>query len=221
MLPLFIKLHTCRYLQIELASRVEAKNEKLLVDEVQAVRDFGSWLQPMGVTLFNAFGNRDGVEAPHSFTFKLRSDLSAREAVQVSRRAGVESHPGDVMCCVKQYMHDLDLQQPPVLVIPTERLGRVQGAAPVAVHPRNEFSADQCRNYLKLATLLETPTYGLANAALRLRELATGVIVGELARLEWLESFSMVAEDPVAIGNPFFGHLPRSTWRLQAKFSRL
>ena len=110
------------------------QREKLLVDHVEGIRDFGGWLQPLGFILYNAFGNRDGVEAPRGFSFKLRQDLLPQElALVLSGCKGAEDHAAeDVMCCVKQFMHDIQLQQPPVLVLPLKRACRVQELVPLA-----------------------------------------------------------------------------------------
>ena len=71
------------------------------------------WLEPQMVTIYGCCGNRDGLEAPHSFAFKKRSDLSVHELAQVQgcKVRGFEEHPEDVLCCIKAYVRDKQLQQ--------------------------------------------------------------------------------------------------------------
>ena len=122
---------------MELRARVEAKGEKLLVDHVESVRGFGGWLQPLGVTMDSVFENWDGVEPRRSFSFKLRQDLLPHEqALALLGCEGAENHAAeDVMCCVKQFMRDRELQQPPALVLPLNGACRVQDLVPSRVHP--------------------------------------------------------------------------------------
>ena len=55
-----------------LQERIEAKGEHLCVEILEEVRNFKTWLGVTGVTPHHAFGNRDGVEAPRAFSWKLR-----------------------------------------------------------------------------------------------------------------------------------------------------
>ena len=87
-----------------LRDRVAARGEELIVQTLGVVRDFQSWLQPLGVELYNAFATRAGIESPHSFTFKMRKDLVLSEGSMLPPRHA-DGDVGDVFCCVKTYMH--------------------------------------------------------------------------------------------------------------------
>ena len=139
------------------------QREKLLVDHVEGIRDFGGWLQPLGFILYNAFGNRDGGEPPRSFSFKLRQDLVPHEqALALAGCKGAEDHAaGDLMCCVKQFMQDRELQQPPALVLPLNWACRVQHLVPSRVHHKRDLNADLARSYMRLAAVRELPPYNL------------------------------------------------------------
>ena len=95
---------------------VQVKGEELHVEKITHVHDFSSWPEPIKIELYNAFANREGIEAPHSFTFKLRSDLTRKEQGMI-RPTSRDAKGGDldVYCCVKTYMHSNALQQLPVL----------------------------------------------------------------------------------------------------------
>jgi hypothetical protein len=58
---------------------IQSRGEELSVDILENVRDFNSWLQPLKVELYNCWATRDGLEAPHCFSYKLRSDLAPGE----------------------------------------------------------------------------------------------------------------------------------------------
>ena len=49
------------------------------VQILTAMRDFHHWLLPCGLAIEGAFGNRQGQEAPHSFTFLYVADLAAQD----------------------------------------------------------------------------------------------------------------------------------------------
>ena len=44
------------------------------------ILDFGAWLDAQGVHLHNAWVSRDGVDAPHSFCYKMRADSTDGES---------------------------------------------------------------------------------------------------------------------------------------------
>ena len=55
----------------------ENKPEAVSAFELNHVYDFDRWLDEQGSHLYNAYVKRDGVDAPHSFLFKRRHDLTA------------------------------------------------------------------------------------------------------------------------------------------------
>ena len=119
------------YLESKMGPQFHSRGEAFQVRRLGAVRDFKSWLEPLGCHLFNSFGTRGGIEAPHSFAFKMRQDLSLSDRRRgVPGVPGVREDPSDVFCCVKTYMRDQALQQEPVLTIVANR-AKCPGKAPL------------------------------------------------------------------------------------------
>jgi hypothetical protein len=124
------------YLESKKGPQFHSRGDGFQARRLGAVRDFKSWLEPLGCHLFNSFGTRDGIEAPHSFAFKMRQDLSQSDRWRgVPGVRGVREDPRDVFCCVKTYMRDHALQQEPVLTIVASR-ARCPGKAPLNTCPR-------------------------------------------------------------------------------------
>ena len=211
-----------RLVQESLVQKVAEKGEVLLVRGLRCIRDYAHWLQPQMVTIYGCWGNRDGFEAPHSFAFKKRSDLSVDELEQVRGRRvrGFQEHPEDVFCCIKAYMRDKRLQQAPLLVLPQSRRDRVQGR-PDRVEPVNmtDGRADQL---LTIAFVLEKEHYQLYRAAQALRELARSrAAAPALPAPGWLEEPPVAPPPVVDVGNEYFGHLPDISWHMHARFHRI
>ena len=190
------------------------------------MRDFETWLQPQAVTLHGCWGNRGGLEAPRSFTYKRRHDLLAKETAMLEdtraqRVARILASPDDVFCCVKAYMRDKWLQQAPVLALPASRGSRVPGRYPITAEAVR-LTAPRAAQLESIAVVLERPQYGMmaAAAAAALRELANLVqpLVpppGWLA--ENLPHFPLVVDSI----NAYFGHLPDISWHMRAKYHRI
>jgi len=214
------------FLQANLASKFTLKGEEFHVVRLTTVRDFAAWLAPLNITLSNAFANRDGIEAPHAFAFKLRRDLlpserqwiqnPRRPGVQQSRRPGVQESDEDVMCCVKTYMRDTDLQQAPVVVLPADRRGRVASASPINIVPMHEMAPKTVEDLLLLAQTCDTEL-ALPRAAQALHNLVRKRVYA-LPTDEWLARQCPPQPSLAAVGgNPFFAHLPESSWQLVAR----
>jgi hypothetical protein len=214
------------FLQANLASKFTLKGEEFHVVRLTTVRDFAAWLAPLNITLSNAFANRDGIEAPHAFAFKLRRDLlpserqwiqnPRRPGVQQSRRPGVQESDEDVMCCVKTYMRDTDLQQAPVVVLPADRRGRVASASPINIVPMREMAPKTVEDLLLLAQTCDTEL-ALPRAAQALHNLVRKRVYA-LPTDEWLARQCPPQPSLAAVGgNPFFAHLPESSWQLVAR----
>ena len=91
------------YLREVLHERVARKGEEFKVSCVSGVRDYNAWLNPLQVKLSNAFSNRHGDFAPHSFSFRRRGALTTAQVDSVEDLPG---HHGpnaleDVVCCAK------------------------------------------------------------------------------------------------------------------------
>ena len=210
-----------RIVRESLAQKVAEKGEVLVVRGLRCIRDYCKWLEPQRITLYGCWGNRDGFEAPHSFAFKRRMDLSAHEHAQVQGRRvrGFPEHPEDVFCCVKAYMRDKRLQQAPLVVLPQSRRDRVQGR-PDTVEPIH-MTDDRASQLEAIATVLEQECYGYYRAARALRELARSRIDPPLPAPGWLEE-PPVAQPPVVdVGNEYFGHLPDISWHMHARVHRI
>ena len=180
---------------------------------MSAVRNFQAWLLPLNRTLWNAFSNRQGVEAPHAFCYKKCADLSQQEQ---SWGVGVlGGHNDDVMVCVKTYMHDQNLQQAPVLVLPHGRAAAIVQMVPPQVVDRLPLSEDQIRNYMKLSKMCEN--YGLHQAADAMSALVKDRSFA-IPQLRWLQDRDVqVRRGNSDGGHPYFPHLPKTSFHLFAR----
>ena len=201
-----------------LQERIEAKGEHLCVEILDEVRNFKTWLGMTGVTPHHAFGNRDGVEAPRAFSWKLRLDLTSAERAMLPQR-GNTGHQHDVFCLVKQSMHLVHLMQPPVLAMPAARCRRV-AELPDGMQPRIEYTHDREAQLRKLAEACEY-VCGMPKAAAYIRSLVSPRIGQPPPSTAWLCNRSPPRLDPVtATGSPDFPHLPDAKlWRMKVRFS--
>ena len=191
-----------------------------------SVQHFEAWLEPLGLKLHNAFRNRGGIEAPHSFCFKAAQDMTpsearaAGEATGVFEAWGALTDPLDTMVCVKAYMRDTALQQAPFCMLPKGMCqGRLRHAAPSTFEEPHPFSAKEIETYLPLSHLC-AEDFGMPAAAEALRRLATTRQL-HIPRVRWLSSPAPQEVRPTAAtGNPHFPHLPESSWRLLIKCKR-
>ena len=208
-----------RLAQENLASRIAERGEVLLVRGLHCIRDYVSWLEPQKVELYGFWGNRDGFEAPHSFAFKKRSDLSSEELLLLPRQRGVVSTPSDVFFCIKAYMRDKRLQQPPVLILPQVRCDRVIGR-PNTVEPIN-MSNERANQLEAMATVIERDMYNYHRAARALRDLARSRAAPPLPLPGWLEEEPVAQAPVVNVSNTYFSHLPDISWHMHARFNRI
>ena len=212
-------------IKVHMTPIVETKSETLHVDTFEHVRDFGDWMTPLRIFLYNAWGTRAGIEAPHSFVYKMRRDLLARERAMIPKTArGCTGDDCDVFCCVKAYMHSSDLQQPPLMVLPASRCREeTMHPAPRTTVPREPFTDDRCKELRALASLLRAPHFDLQRGADALEKLAEGEppVPAELAPTSWLASDEADYFAPmVPSGNELYPHLPESSWHLLVRFKR-
>ena len=145
------------------------------------VRDFKGWMAPLGIKLHNCWMTRQGITAPHSFTFKLRMDFPLAEKFNL-QTPPPDSVPDelDVFCITKMYMSSKQPSGQPTLVIPSSFMSRIdthpQGTC-YATHPMNEKRRKHLRD---LAAALEAFTedwsaeHSYFRAARELRTLADG-----------------------------------------------
>lgn len=203
----------CRELYQFLGSRVREKGERLFTTQIHGVRDFAAWLSPLGAEPYNCFANRNGINAPHAFSFVRRRDAGSRDAG--SRVA--HGNPLDVMCIVKAFMRD---EQPtpwsPVLALPADRINRVAHNVPTTTVPRRPFSAKELDNIVKLEGACKK--LGMSAAAEKLKGLL-GNRTHVLPPLQWLSSPPLPQNPTVEQPrNQYFAHLPQTCWRMFVRF---
>ena len=157
-----------QYLWEKLKEKFAAKAEEVTWTCLSAIRDFQRWMAPLDRCVWNCFANRELIEAPHSFSFKLGCDLSQSDRAWLGPESRSLDVSEDVYCCVKTYMRDSHLQQEPMLILPAGREERLVGE-PRDVCNRHAMSKEKIHNYTKLATKLKE--HGLSRAATALHGL--------------------------------------------------
>ena len=203
--------------------RIERKGEELVVEILDHMRDFKSWMAPLKIELHNAFGNRADIECPHSFSYKMRRDLTFSEkAMMLPGSRHYQGEDCDVFCCVKTYMHDSRLQQPPLCVLPASRVrGSGVPASPTTMMPRVPPTAAKKKDLRDLAAILRGEVYNLHRGADALDALADGPPAVVFPPSPWLGSST---PDPmtriIPSTNELFPHLPDSSWHLLVRFKR-
>ena len=215
-----------RYLKSALKERVHKRGEELLVEQMTHVVNYGDWLNAAGVEAYNSFVPRRGsaLEVPHSFSFKLRRDLTGEELLMFQRAGERNVGPvaqTDVIVLVKTFMSDTGLQQAPLCSLPQHRAVRVVGV-PRGCLPKSLPTDEQIENWLRLATELDKPTYALHQAALFLRRLARPPAVPiAMTDMAWLSQVSRPVQGVVVGPNPVYQHLPEPPWHLRVRYKRL
>ena len=216
--------------EAKLSEVVASRGEELGVHLLTHIRNFHGWLKALGLKPRNAFMPRDNVHPPHSFTYKLRMDLSPLEyqLLQQERTdVGFAEHDLDVFCAVKGRMHDRGLNGPPVLIVPRERLENLQGPAPTGgCYRRHALTASRQNELRMFADALQEFTaewdheFTYFRAAQDLRKLASGRDE-ERAPPGWLEQPGTAIPESSAepTSNPYYDHLPNLSWRLLVNFN--
>jgi hypothetical protein len=214
------------YISSVMSRKFEEKGEDFHCSTLTGIRDFSAWLQPLGVKLSGAFasrkkrGGQETIWSPHSFSYKQWRDMLATEK---SKTSG-EGKPEDVFCLVKSYMHDQELLQAPLLVLPADRARLLVDPAPTKLCSREVLLAARKDQLLAFAALLEKSEFHYLEAAKYMRQLVSqepGRVMS-LLRLQWLHSARERAVAPLPVsGNPYFQHLPDIPWRLLATFKAM
>ena len=167
-----------------MAQTIGARGEMLHCELLSHTRNFQVWLRAMGAHPYNCLKPHGDKDCPHSFVFKMRMDLTAKENSWLAREptdAGWSSKdPSDVFCIVKSFMSSTEANGPPVLVIPSERFQRLTQAPSgtcYATKPMSDDRRNQLRalaNKLQVLTGSWSPEHSYFEAAKQLRELADG-----------------------------------------------
>ena len=207
-----------------LREKIEGKGECLFVEDLTHIRDFALWLRPLRIELYGAFGTRHGIEAPHAFTYKVRRDLTKAERNMIPNSArGFHGDEADVFACVKTYMHSTALQQPPLMVLPLDRLRAAHDVGPVPefLVPGAE-SPERAKELRELAVLLRGAVYNMPLAADALALLADGPPgPPQLPPTPWLaEECDNRFSRLIASQNELFPHLPDTSWHLLVRFKQ-
>ncbi len=114
------------------------------------VHDFDDWVAPLATRLTNAFVARDGVDVPHSFTFKLWRDLSQSEKAMTGR----PSSTVDVYAVTKRWMRSTSPSGPPTLVLPDARKELLSRGGPTNAKPQKNVVCCESRANAQLGTIL-------------------------------------------------------------------
>ena len=235
LLALVVRRHRF-HTPMELVTETQIAMDKIFADrpeEVSAqllgeIYDFGTWLDAEGVQLHNAWVSREGVDAPHSFCYKMREDLTAEESQSVLRRRAPHApQHEDVFCITKRWMHS-EQAQAPVLVLPHARLQLLQSPGPVRRKFATEPMSDTRKQELEdLASQLEDMTedwgtdFSYYRAAEALRDLAQERVPPPAVH-HWLWQGHGQRNGPLhRTRNRYFNTMPDMAWSLLARFRRL
>ncbi len=204
------------HLEPELQARMQGKFERLVCSHLHAVRDFDVWLAALGRRVYNCFGNRFGIEAPHSFTYKLRSNLTRKDHDQGMPETG---GPGDCYCCTKTYMRSIQLQDVPLRVLGPEHVARLPSTFPTMGVPRHALSVKRVKELRKVAQ--HCTQLGLDRASARL---ITYVMPGhhDPIAMVWLPRHTVMLkhDDGASSGCKFFDHLPVVSFSMKVRDAR-
>jgi hypothetical protein len=200
------------------------RDESFHAMEMHGTRDWKSWLASAGSHLSKGFAARKGIWAPHSFTFKARQDLlshehnALREACVSRASQGQPTHGRDVICLVKNYVHDDRVSQA-LLVLPVAFRPRLVGPYPSTMTPTIRCNKETTRNYTALAAELRQPHCHYPRAADYIEGL-TQSREGEQVRLPWFSWLRRVVSSPTPLNTPtanqYYPHLPQILWTLQS-----
>lgn len=171
----------CRAILAGMGPVVQNRHCELGCHLLSHVRDFNQWMSPLRIHMYNCWVSRNGIVAPHSFTFKLRMDFPTHERLGLPRQPReVEPHECDVFCVTKTYMSSQEPNGLPVLVVPYDFLSRLQQCPQGTCYSRSPM-ADARRGKLReFAAALEAFTHEWSaersyfRAARELRVLADG-----------------------------------------------
>ena len=124
-------------------------------------------------------------------------------------------------CCVKSFVRDTSLQQPPVLLSPAGRASAIATRLPTQLIAKREMTEDEIKNFLKLASLCSAK-YGMPLAAEALKNMVFSRDY-ESVQFCWLlqphlATYGVTHSFPKG-DNVHFPHLPDSTWQMCARVS--
>ena len=207
----------------KLQQHVRAKDEKLFAEQLFHVHDFGDWLKPLGVHLSNAFVSREGRSAVHSFTYKVRTDLSTSDVAKLPRSSRRHTaHGEDVFALTKGRMH-MTKTKAPVLALPHSSLSSVTTNQPAKLMDFRETKKAQKNELQKLHDQLQTKMATINPRTIKLlKDILAGAGGSErsVPDLDWLLSGPRCRQPVEATHNVYYEHLPDTSWNLLASFRR-
>ena len=215
----------CEYILLEMPKFFTRHDEVVLAIFIGDICDFNLWLEGQAVHYHNCFVKRNEIDVPHSFALKRRTQLSASEkfAIAAPDAAG---HETDVFAITKRWMHSLQRNGPPVLVLPAARWRRVRALHPHQAKASVPLTRARQQHLLQLANALESmtaewePGTSYYRGARALRDFVSGASVPSLSLHAWL----FEPREALAIastGNQFFDTLPEMAWRMSVRFRDL
>ena len=184
---------------------------------ITSVRKWGAWLD-MRVVMDNCFKPRphapgqpnEDKEVPHVFQMVKGKQLTARHREMMDVTVENEA----VYCCVKMYIRDVALSQPPEKVVRANMM--VHGDFPVDVHGLAPLTAKQVSTYSKIRDLCQYK-YNVPAAAQAFTDLMAQRVGGVL-NLTWMSLPPQGADMPEPEGHVYFPYLPKACWNLVVKF---
>lgn len=203
----------------KLRDRVSSSGAVLIAVQLTAVHNFKAWLAPLRLELDWGFKTRQGIEAPHALIVKMGASLSETEEAMMVQLAGSPAVDRTaVYCCVKAYMRDTKLQQPPVFCMPARRAALVSSPAPVDALPPSPLSKAEILTFMRLARLCKDELE-LPRAAEALDKLVRdrGYYKTQLIWLETFQQEHWLDALAARTSNPHFPHLPETSWQLTAR----
>ena len=129
-----------RRMSQHMAQRIEANS--VCAGTLDAIRDWTTWLSD-----FDDVPNKSGIvgiRAVHWFCFLRRRDLPLECAGQVAGPTlGSPTNPNDVMLMCKEFMSDLQLLQPPELMVRAGACAKLQPTGPTTWEARKDIDTQQ------------------------------------------------------------------------------
>ena len=211
-------------LQTQMEPMIQRRGEKIHVQQLHHIHDFNDWLTVgTGCKLSGTFApSRDGRAPAHSFTFKVRADLTAADQARVAGDDGPsDKSPDDVFCLVKGRMHHTQAQaHPPVLVLPHRLLQKLPSRAPSTLVAHHSISPEESVNYRKLmARLLELPN-PLVDAANCIGEMLDEGPLPPPLPWQFLQADPPPPQRITHTRNEYYENLPDVSKKLIASFRR-
>jgi hypothetical protein len=136
---------------------------------------------------------RAGTPAPHCFTFQKGEALCQQYADMLPTGS---AEPASVYCCVKSFVRDVKLQQPPLLCLRPAQLLRLDSMWPEEILDRHPLTEREVADAVKLSRLCQDK-YDMPRAAAALRSYLTDrnysvPALTWLQRLTGLITFSII-----------------------------